>query len=189
MELIVISNSSYFKNEGNLINNLFINGLKTIHLRKENTDKSKFVELLNEIDPAFYPHIALHQFHELAPDFGINRLHYPEKLRRESPSFPSDSILSTSIHDWDTLSEIIQFDYAFFSPLFDSLSKPGYEGVIREGFKLPETSVKIVALGGINHDNAQRVIDMGFNGMALMGTLWNDPRHTINNFKKIQEIC
>ncbi|WP_316789024.1 thiamine phosphate synthase [Pedobacter frigoris] len=189
MELIVISNDSYFKDEGKLINKLFYNDLNILHLRKNNTDEANFIELINAIDPAFHPRIALHQFHELAPDFGITRLHYPERLRKDNLSAPPNNTLSTSIHSWDALSEIRQFDYAFFSPVFNSLSKPGYQGVIKDGFRLPETPVKMVALGGIHLDNVQQVIDMGFKSMALMGALWNEPLQAINNFKKIQAIC
>lgn len=189
MELIVISKEIYFKTEGKIINKLFNNGLNIFHLRKQDVDKARLVDLLHEIDPVFHCRIALHQFHHIAPDFGITRLHYSERLRRESLPFPQDNTLSTSIHSWDSISEIGQFNYAFFSPVFDSLSKPGYQGSIIPGFRIPETEVSIVALGGINYNNARQIINMGFKGMALLGALWNDPLEAVDNFKKIQALC
>ena len=76
MELIVISNPQPVADESIIINKLFQEGLRCFHVRKPESDYPTVKQLLNEIAPRFYDRIALHQFHEMASDFGIKRLHY-----------------------------------------------------------------------------------------------------------------
>lgn len=188
MELIVISHDSYFTGESEIINNLFNNGLRILHIRKPSTDMGSFIRLMNEIDNAYHDRIVLHQFHELAAEFGIIRLHYPEKTRKQFIEHKI-GIKSTSIHDLKCLDQLLGYDYTFFGPVFNSLSKVGYAGIADQNFRLPKAPLKVIALGGICADNAAEAIKMGFNGLALKGTIWNDTEMAVYNFKKIQTLC
>ena len=100
----------------------------------------------------------------------------------------SSPILSTSIHSLDEADGLVDFDYAFFGPLFDSISKPGYKGKDLAGFKLPgHLKTKLVALGGITPDNITQVFDMGFDKAAILGSLWNNPSQALSIFKQISK--
>jgi thiamine-phosphate pyrophosphorylase len=195
MELIVISNPFAVDDENIIINNLFQAGLKYFHIRKPESGIQTVKELLNGIAPCFYERIALHQFHEMASDFGINRLHYTESARiRSNPQqwqlqVEKGFILSTSIHDITQLPELKHFDYAFYGPVFDSISKPGYQSKLSADFKLDKTNIKpkVIALGGIQIANLTMIKPMGFDGAAVLGIVWNEPNKAVKHYNQLKE--
>ena len=83
------------------------------------------------------------------------------------------------------------FDYAFFGPVFSSISKINYISVIEDDLNLSlnKTSTKIIAIGGINEENIKNVFDMGFDGAAVLGAIWQKPKEAVNNFKNIHDKC
>lgn len=196
MELFVISDPFAFKGETELINSLFESGMSVFHLRKEGMGRADYAALLEGIQVQYHDRIALHQFHELILDFpGLKRLHYPEWFRRETvqqhlPNRKNGRILSTSIHQLANLEETTGFDYTFYGPVFNSISKPGYAGIIEPGFRFPVVSpVQIIALGGIDWSNLAQVKTMEFTGLAVLGAIWNDRKNAVTNFKNMEERC
>lgn len=195
MELIVISNPDAVVNQSIIINNLFRAGLKYFHIRKPNSDIKTVRELISEISPQFYSRISLHQFHEIASDFGIKGLHYTEQARKVSTVKELQMLtdqgyrLSTSVHDTAMLPPLKHFDYVFYGPVFNSISKPGYQSNIPANFKLNKTDVKpkVIALGGVEESNLQKIKAMNFDGAAVLGTLWNEPDNAISSFNKLIE--
>jgi len=193
MKLIVISDPVYFKNEAHLINQLFDAGMPLFHLRKEGFTRQAYAALIDGIDKRFHDRIALHQFHELVVDFpSLNRLHYPEWLRKETIAkdlaIAMDKyILSTSIHHLNDLSDLTGFDYTFYGPVFNSISKPGYPGIANIDFELPRyiDSPKVIALGGITAEKINPVKHMGFDGFAVLGTIWTEKEEAIKNLKRL----
>lgn len=195
MELIVISNPVPIADESMLINNMFMAGLQYFHIRKPESDVKTVRKLINGIAPHFYDRIALHQFHEIAADYGIKRMHYTEKAREASGKEQGQSrlndgfMLSTSIHDLSILPKLTFFDYIFFGPVFNSISKPGYQSKLTADFKLDKTDVKpqVIALGGVELSNLTRLKTMEFDGAAVLGTLWNDPNKAVECFIQLKE--
>lgn len=190
MQLIVISSPERIGNEAVLINALFDAGMRRLHLRKPNASAAALVTLLNGIDPAYRSEVVLHQHHELAEHFGLWRKHYPEKLRlqrgrHESP--PSRPGLSTSIHDLSTLAELGAYEYVFFGPVFNSFSKPGYHSNLPHNFRLPArpAAPAIIAIGGIDADHVHLARAMNFDGVAVLGAIWNKPQAACIQFKKM----
>jgi thiamine-phosphate pyrophosphorylase len=195
MELIVISNPFAVVDENIIINNLFQAGLKYFHIRKPESDIQTVKELLNGIAPCFYERIALHQFHEMASDFGINRLHYTERARDASgikkwqDQLTEGFTLSTSVHDITLLPTLEQFEYTFYGPVFNSISKPGYQSNLSRDFKLDRSDIKtkVIALGGITVPNLSRITAMGFDGAAVLGILWNEPDKAVKRYNQLKE--
>jgi thiamine-phosphate pyrophosphorylase len=195
MELIVISSPFAVADEGPLINNLFRAGLKYFHLRKPESDLQSLRDLLNEIEISFYDRIALHQFHEIANEFGIKRLHYTESARRTfclktmRKQQADGFTLSTSIHDIPSLPRVEHFNYVFYSPVFNSISKPGYNSKVSEDLILDKAGyeTKVIALGGVQVSNLPRIKRMGFDGAAVLGTLWNEPHKAVELFNQLKE--
>jgi thiamine-phosphate pyrophosphorylase len=202
--LVVISNPAAVTDETTIINDLFDEGLEVLHLRKPDITIEEIRSLLKKIKPQYYQRIALHQHHDLADDFGIKRLHYKEANRKKhegkllylysSPLLRrgagGEEILSTSIHqieDYKTLSP--SFTYTFFGPLFDSISKPGYTSKLSDDFVFPigPGHPKVIAIGGINATNIQKAIDMNFDGVAALGTIWSKPEDSVRQFKTLQK--
>jgi len=193
MELIVIAKPTVFKGESKLINQLFEAGLQVFHLRKENVDEAVYRKIIEGISPEYHPQIALHHFHSLANDYNIQRIHHRENFRKERDNveLPENKIFSTSIHHLADTEQIKQYQYSFFGPVFNSLSKPGYRGVIPPDFRLEkqQATPKIIALGGIGLTEIDQAKTMNFDGVALLGSIWNDPSLALTNFKKAEAKC
>ena len=166
--------------------------MSIFHLRKPESSSQELVLLLQEINPIYYSKIALHSHHYMAKSFGINRLHYTEASRKQLTEMDlqekkAENIFSTSVHSMTDYENLLNhFEYTFLSPVFDSISKPGYQA---QSFDLSKkTETKLIALGGINETNCSKAFDMGFDGIALLGSIWQND-NGINNFKKISQIC
>lgn len=196
MDLIVISAPQSVDNEAAIINQLFDAGLTRFHLRKPEWNIRQCIHLLEGIDQAFHTNIALHQHHMLTDDFNIKRLHYPERhwansgAEKWNDQKQKDYVLSTSIHHLAEIPLMKECEYVFFSPVFNSLSKPGYQSQLEEGFvfKKKNHQPKVIALGGVDETNLKKAIKMNFDGVAILGAIWNTPQLATVNFKKLNNI-
>ncbi|GAB4250489.1 MAG: thiamine phosphate synthase [Vicingaceae bacterium] len=69
-----------------------------------------------------------------------------------------------------------KLDYCFLSPVFDSISKPGYKTPFdREAlrtFLKKKRKIKVIALGGVTEENYNELIALGFDGGAFLGSVW-----------------
>jgi thiamine-phosphate pyrophosphorylase len=87
---------------------------------------------------------------------------------------------STSFHQLARASEPWgpALTYAFLSPVFDSISKPGYPAA---GFTSAEVrrvasapgAVPLIALGGVTEGNLAAAAGLGFAGAAVLGGVWH----------------
>ena len=194
--LVVISYPTAVEKEVTVINALFDEGLEVLHVRKPDTDVGDLRTLIEKIQSTYHHQIALHQFHEIANDYGIKRLHFTEAKRKEMSEealiqFKADKhTLSTSIHEveaYNTLSGC--FEYAFFGPVFNSISKQGYTSSLKKDFVFPvkNNHPKVIAIGGIDATNIQQAMHMQFSGAALLGAIWQKPGESIQQFKAVQK--
>ncbi|CAG4994295.1 Thiamine-phosphate synthase [Dyadobacter sp. CECT 9275] len=196
MKLIVISSPVYLPNEAGCINLLFENGMEYLHLRKPDGTASDLDRLLRGICPAFLSKIAVHQHFPVALEYGIRRLHFPENLRMttdESTLMQMKSegfILSTSIHKLLDTNILTSFDYTFFGPVYNSISKPGYQGILPPGFRLDaaEKKLPVIGLGGIDQSNIRNIKEMNFDGAAVSGTLWKNPAKAPQTFIQLNNV-
>jgi thiamine-phosphate pyrophosphorylase len=194
--LIIISSPTTLADEANIINTLFEDGLELLHLRKPGIVIDKLITLLEKINSQYLHRIALHQHHAIADDFGIKRLHFTEVMRKESTEeklwklVNEKKVLSTSIHQTEEYLNLSScFSYTFYGPVFDSISKQGYTSTIPNDFVFPVQSngPKPIAIGGIDATNMQRALDMEFYGVAALGTIWQKPGESVQQFKTLQK--
>jgi len=193
--LVVFSYPTAVIDEASAINALFDEGLEILHLRKTRASVDEIKVLIEKIKPQYSYKIALHQHHELAVNFGINRLHFTEAKRNEMgeealTALCEENNLSTSIHQvefYESLS--FSFNYTFFGPVFNSISKQGYTSSLKDDFLFPvkKNLPKVIAIGGVNATNIHRVKQMQFDGAATLGTIWQKPGEIIQQFKALQK--
>lgn len=194
MSLCIISNPSNVANESLIINSLFTNGLEILHLRKPTASIDEVAELMLRIDAKFHHRISLHQHHKLSEQFEITRFHFREESRKQigeaelEKHRSNGQTLSTSIHSMDEYKKLSTcFDYCFFGPVFNSISKKESKSILKNDFILGEqTQTKIIALGGITNDLIPTVKKMGFNGIALLGSIWQSEK-PVEEFNQIKE--
>jgi len=182
MELILISSPVAIPDELNRLNDYFSQGLKLFHLRKPYYSLEKIAEYLDNINPQFYPKIALHSHHSLGEKYDINRLHYTEDLRSITSKMTiadqvaEGKIISTSIHSIEMLRKLTDlFAYSFLGPVFPSISKQGYGDSFdpEKWLKIKSNAPKAIGIGGIKSTNIQALKKLGFSGAAVLGTIWS----------------
>lgn len=90
--------------------------------------------------------------------------------------------------DFEELSSV--FDYAFFGPVFESISKPNYVSNLdfkKELEQRKNNKTALIALGGITSENIKTALAFGFDDVALLGSIWNN-NHSIENFKLCHDL-
>lgn len=196
--IVVVSYPNAIEHEASQINELFREGLQILHLRKPDYSEEDLKLLISAISPEYYNRIALHQHHGIHSTFGINRLHFTEHIRRNTSADELNEvkkkgiILSTSLHHIDDYYELDSaFKYAFLGPVFGSISKNNYVAMDanKRLMSQPKNSTKLIALGGIDHVNSSLPFEWGFDGVALLGSVWEGNASPVENFKKIKEAC
>jgi thiamine-phosphate pyrophosphorylase len=189
--IIVITPEEMMKNETELINELFQEGLDLLHIRKPFINSEEMADFIQKIDSEFHHQLVLHSHYDLAKDFNISRFHFRE-IDRQNDLYKSfaDKTISTSVHDIETFNELNEeWEYAFISPVFPSISKKGYgenSNILNDIKKRTHSNVKLMALGGINENNIHEVFNNGVDGMALLGAIWESDE-PLNVFKKCRQ--
>ena len=181
MKLIVISKEKVFDREPLWINALMGKYDFTFHLRKPGLTESETEEIILQINSNFHNRIVLHDHFPLAAKYRLKGVHL--NSRNPEANFKgeywSHCSISRSCH---SLEEVAankdSCNYVTLSPVFDSISKAGYNAgfsyeAIADALEKGIIDNKVVALGGISSSNIASVTDLGFGGVAVLGTVWN----------------
>ncbi len=179
MKLIVISHpNSDLYYEVETILGLFNYGLSYFHLRKPNFSELEYEKLLNKIPEQHRNKIIIHNYHNLAIKYHLKGIHYSSYT--QVSDINQNMQKSKSCHSLAEITKISNlYDYVFLSPIYDSISKLGYQANFNKQDlrkflinrnKLPE----VIALGGIELDKLEEVKYLGFAGIAILGTIWQE---------------
>ncbi|MBI2281914.1 MAG: thiamine phosphate synthase [Bacteroidetes bacterium] len=145
---ILISYPIKLNNEVALINELMTSGeWDLFHLRKPNYSSNELLELWNKLDNDVRKKTVLHQ------DF------------------------KGSCHSFEEVEAIDgQLPYCFLSPIFDSISKQGYQAKFDKNelkaFLKKKRTIKVIGLGGVTAENYTELLELGFDGGAFLGSVW-----------------
>lgn len=196
---IVITLPLFFDKEAEAITQMFQSGLERLHLRKPDCKIEEMRDLIKEIPACYHNRIVIHEHFDLLKEFDLCGVH----LNRRNPDVPEGwkGHISISCHSIEELAQKKKegylyandsskpFDYLSLSPIFDSISKQGYnsafsfedlnkaklEGIIDN---------RVMALGGICSDNVEKALEFGFGGVMVLGDAWkniqipqNDGKH------------
>jgi thiamine-phosphate pyrophosphorylase len=205
MKLIVISAPEKVEKEHELINALFEQGLKTFHLRKPGYTINEMQDFLKAIHPQYLRRISIHSHYELMGKYNLAGIHLTGDHLK---SMPADSLkeiynvarkknlkISGSVHSLEDFSNLsFNYDYVFLSPVFNSISKRGYLSNLSlheisqllEKMKRNNIRTKVIALGGIDENKTKKIIEMNFDGAAILGAVWNDFSKSGNISKAIE---
>lgn len=152
------------------------------HLRKPLVPQKYILSLLRHIPESMYSRIVVHfsgDSEAIPHSLGVHLTGYRSYSPNQIKELTGDRIVSRSCHklsefDDSTLSSY--FTYSFLSPVFDSVSKPGYNS----NFSLDDAVLrsyadkfKIIALGGVVPEKFDKLFNSKFAGAALLGYLWS----------------
>ena len=205
--LVVITSPGMVPGEADYLEGLLEAGLEKLHIRKPmhrqvdsgdvQTPGDDRITLLERLAPRWHARLVLHggkEVMELAERYKVPQVHghwYKPWLEDERLPGERGISLSASLHSWEEVMEVPPgaLEYVFLSPLFDSISKPGYlagEGLIRRPAGVAPCG--LIGLGGIDADTSGEVIRHGWDGAALLGYIWQHPEKAVERFMKLKEI-
>lgn len=189
---IVLTPEQEVEQEHYWINRLLEHGLECCHIRKYDLDEKGMRDYIDKISPCYRKQLVLHSHFHLAGEYGMTRVHFSEKARIDECHliFQDNYLCSTSVHtmtDFNALGP--EWSYAFLSPVYPSISKPGYgkgRGMLCEFPAKQNSQVKLIALGGVDVLNYSAVYRAGADGIALMGAVWQND-NPLNVFKQCRQ--
>ena len=181
MKLIVISKEKVFDGEPLWINALMGKYDFTFHLRKPGLTERETEEIILQINSNFHNRIVLHDHFPLADKYRLKGVH----LNSRNPEihlkgeYWKHCSISRSCHSLEEVAANKDCcNYVTLSPVFDSISKAGYNAgfsyqALKDASENGIIDSKVVALGGITPSNIASVINLRFGGAAVLGTVWN----------------
>jgi len=192
----VITHPDYLPGETAIWEQLLNEGAGSILLRKPGWQEAEYEELLLRINPVYYDRLMIAEHASLCKRYNLQGVHFGEASRAEIPAEQlagyrqNGWVLSTSIHSTATL-QVVGNDWnqLLLSPVFDSISKKGYLSAFDETFRLSKDDFegKVLALGGVNKTNAVKAKTMLFDGIALLGAIWEQPENAVIEFCRIRD--
>ncbi|UII30055.1 thiamine phosphate synthase [Fulvivirga ulvae] len=190
-KLIVITPGHTLDKEADLWMQLLDAGVGRVHIRKPNMKAESVLGLMTKVPSAYREQISIHYYPEVTLETEAGGLHQPYSyLINGRVLLPARYRLSASVHNWDEAHKAMKLcSYCFISPVFNSISKKGYNANpdlknVPEQFK----GNKIYALGGIDIQNAAEALNMGYYGLAVMGTIWEEPELAVDKAKALIQV-
>ena len=194
MKLIVISHPETFCDEQQITDAIFDEGLKYFHLRKPLFSEHEMEQFITRISEKNYHKIILHSHYRLIEKYNLKGAHVNlQMLTLREKSKSKSEHTSLSLHSLNEIEHCnLKFDYAFLSPVFDSISKIGYKSTLDlhvvQKFLHKNKDTKIIALGGVDEEKIELVKELGFSGIALLGAVWQSS-NPVEKFKRIKTAC
>lgn len=186
--LVVISPEKDLANELETVLDMLEAGLTHYHLRKPHWTAEQSENFILALPQRFRERIRLHQNHELCQHFPELKRHY-----KSQADISEAKGASVSCHSLTEIEAKNGLDYYFLSPIFDSISKVGYQSGfnqkhLQQGLrKLAHSGKRVVALGGIDSNNVGLCKEWGFTGVAVLGSIWKHQK-VEDRIKEFQTI-
>lgn len=177
MKIIAITTPRVMDDDAHIIAHLLDMGITTIHLRKPDSTIGACRRLLTELTAEQRSKIIVHDYAELYDEFSLKGIH----INKNITSLP-DGYRGFKTRSCHSLEEVARhkhdYDYLFLSPIFDSISKPGYNSRFTHDELLQASHSglidrKVVALGGVTFESISYLRSLNFGGVAMVGSLYN----------------
>ena len=183
MKLAVISPAGSDSREFAAVGAMLAAGLERYQVRKPDWTPSELAAWFDGLPAAWHVRLVLPGSGELAARVGLGGRHWRDDASTPTVPPSGSSFTSRSCHDLATLQAALgHWDAVFFGPMFASISKPGYGP--RGDFDRSELAAllaartpaqrrtAVFALGGITAENLPECRDLGFDGVAVLGAIW-----------------
>lgn len=183
MNIVVLTADKTTPGEPDALNALFRAGLQRLHIRKPALTYEETKTFINLIDKTYHSKLVIHRHHSLYHEMNLGGIHLSSfdladpRLQDKLTTFPPTAI-SASLHSWKELESLpFTCTYVFISPVFNSISKPGYNAAIdldelRTLKQTVSTLPAVYGLGGVSKNNIATLKEKGFDGAALLGSIW-----------------
>ncbi|MBQ4034946.1 MAG: thiamine phosphate synthase [Paludibacteraceae bacterium] len=189
-QLVVITRPDLYDGEGGQIAELLASDPDfLLHLRKPEATADAYRKILREVPDEYLHRVTLGDCFELTDEFRVGGVHLSG--RQSSYRGVRKVRISKSCHSFEELSEAASYDYVFFSPIFNSISKQGYMAAFSEAALLKASASglineKVIALGGVDENTLPQLSPFAFGGAAVLGCVWRD--FSTERFKRLADL-
>lgn len=152
-------------------------GWDGVHLRHPDATITDIRKIIEAVPQRFHGQLHLHGHFALVNEFNLGGLH----LNSRCPEAPENysGLLSRTCHSTPEIiaaNKIGRYSYLTISPIFPSVSKPGYgpgADLAADILRLAEAGVTtpLIALGGISPETMSQLNRDVFSGVAVLGYL------------------
>lgn len=188
MELVIISPETTVPDEIKIVEAMFERGLRVYHVRKPTYCAKSMSRYLAQFSLRARERLTVHSHYELALRLGAGGVHFRTHDAWRESAGPVRH--SGSVHDVSALTSVPDFvEYVFFSPLFESISKPGHVPKVplaEVADAIRSVRVPVLALGGITPEHVYSLLRARFSGIATLGSIWmaDDPLAQFECFQR-----
>jgi thiamine-phosphate pyrophosphorylase len=192
MRWVILSPEDERPDEAAIATCLIEAGASRYHVRKPGWSRERLGNWLATVPLPLLTRCVLHSHHDLALGLPLLGRHWRDEAGLPDEMGPG--FTSRSCHSIESLTaSFARFSSVFYSPVFSSVSKPGYGGNAGLG-AIPsllnarnETHhrTEVIALGGITPAGVAACAAWGFDGVATLGWVWQatDPVGAFNELK------
>jgi thiamine-phosphate pyrophosphorylase len=199
MKLVVITNPYDVKNEIEIINRLFSEGLDELHIRKPKYDRVKMKKFIADIDSEYHSKLVLHTHYSLVNVFDIHKIHLGHDwIFNAATNFYLNTVIlkgkkvlkSTTITDCKSLYKpIAGINEIMLGPVFAKFTYFTDNQLIKTETlqkALRHSKLPVTALGGVCSQNLEFFKNVGFKGAAMQSNIWKsmDP---IESFIEVRD--
>ena len=176
MRIIEITTPKVDNRDAQIIRRLLASGVDIVHLRKPESGIEECREVLKQLSGHEREKIIVHNFPELYYEFSLKGIHVNRNIHTLPDGY--DGFRTRSCHSFEEVQRFKnEYDYLFLSPIFNSISKVGYNAGFtgEELQKASDEGVidgKVVALGGVTFESLPYLEKLNFGGAAMLGALY-----------------
>lgn len=177
MKKIILTHEHFLNGEDELIKALIDDGLYAVHIRKSEATIEEMEDFMKKFDSFYRAYFVMHNHYSLVEKYAMKGMHYSDY--KDIPEERGEwYTYSTSCHSTDEVDEVKDLvDYAFLSPIFDSISKPGYVSSWKDkkditNFLMNHEGCEVIALGGVDQSKVMDVKHLCFDGYVMKGSVW-----------------
>ncbi len=149
-----------------------------MHVRKHGYSYETLKAYIETLPSHHFDKLVLHQHYDLAHQYQLKGIHFADQPDFKS-SFPKNGLVfSKAIHQLAKLSQIpSEMDRLLLSPVFNSISKESHPAnfaleEVQQYLKTHTFDFEVIALGGIDASNIHLLKQTGFDGVAVLGGVW-----------------
>lgn len=188
MKRIAITSTEIFDQEASYIVTILDAGWDYVHLRHPSATLRDMRRVIEAVPQKYHRRLRLHGHFELVNEFNLGGLH----LNSRCPLAPENynGSVSRTCHSLDEVKNVGSVEYVTLSPIFDSVSKVGYNAAFgRDELSSIVKDDKVIALGGVTPHTVAELSRYGFIGYAVLGYLFNSPdvsilKNRLDEFEK-----
>ncbi|MDA8234637.1 MAG: thiamine phosphate synthase [Clostridia bacterium] len=172
-------------------------GVDVVQLREKDMLKGQVIALAKEMSSIVKQKgklLLINHHLEAALEAGADGVHLGRKgptIREAREALGPGAIIGASVHDLEEARNAVEegADYLLVSHIFPTDSKPGAppKGLELLQRVLYNSSIPVIALGGINRNNIQLVAEAGCPRAAVMSAILTaeNPRETAKSLKEM----